>query len=210
MKFRIISSRDFYLTDETPDGKPVVTIDGKAHGVNDVYVSKPLYFETPVNWVRELHAGKPSVLELLMQWKKGTRIRGEWWEPLTPEALVLVNRMISTDDEKADAGRLAPVREMARKTEPGEVIAEIARLFPDLEEAPDDLFRPWQPQKFDAWAICQEDGGTKGAARFVLSLWSGSREAPWEIGPFSIVDVREMTPEGRAIIAEWLEKPFWL
>ena len=133
MKFRIISSRDFYLTDETPDGKPVVLIDGKAHGVNDVYVSKPLYFETAVNWVRELHGGKPSILELLMQWKRRTRIRGEWWEPLTPEALVLVNRMISTDDEKADAGRLAPMREMARKTEPGRVIAEIARRVSGLE-----------------------------------------------------------------------------
>ena len=102
------------------------------------------------------------------------------------------------------------VRKMATTADPGETIAVFARLFPDLEAAPGELYRPWEPAKFDAWAIRQEDGGTKGAARFVLSLWSGSREALWEIGPFSIVDVREMTPEGRAIIAEWLEKPFWL
>ena len=104
----------------------------------------------------------------------------------------------------------AYVRKMATTADPGETIAVFARLFPELEEAPADLFRPWQAEKFDAWAVRQEDDGTKGAARFVLSLWSGSRETPWEIGPFTIVDVREMTPEGRAVIAEWLEKPFWL
>ncbi len=210
MKYRIIDGRDFYLTDETPDGEPVVTIDGKAHGVNDVYGARPPAYRAHVNWVNDMHDGKPSVLELLMQWRDKSPLRGEWWCAMPPEAEALVRRMLSPEERPACVARLSRVREMARKTEPGEVIGRIARLFPDLEEAPGKLYQPWQPAKFDAWAIRQEDEGTKGAARFVLSLWSWSRETPWEIGPFSIVDVREITPEGRAIIAEWLEKPFWL
>lgn len=98
------------------------------------------------------------------------------------------------------------IRDRARTEPPSAIIATIGEMFPELQEAP---LNPWESSAFDLWAIRQAEGA-RAAARFILSLWSGSRETPWEVGRFDLVDLRDLSEDSRAIIAAWAMSPFWL
>jgi hypothetical protein len=109
---------------------------------------------------------------------------------------------------------LADLRARARKAAPAAIITDLARMLPELRHAPG--LEPWEPESLHGWALNQEEGGmveepgAMAATRFILSVWSGTREAPWDIGPFHLVDLRDLCPTSRGIIAAWVTDPFWL
>lgn len=106
------------------------------------------------------------------------------------------------------ADPLATIRALARQASPATVLLNLGRRFPELRGAPCS-----DPSRLDRWAFAryeEGDSSARAAARFLLSLWTGGGDAPWDIGPFDISDVRDLSDDSRAVIAAWIARPFWL
>lgn len=108
----------------------------------------------------------------------------------------------------APTDTLSTIRVLARHASPATILLHLGRRFPELRGAPYS-----DPSRLDRWAFAryeEGDSSARAAARFLLSLWTGGGDVPWDIGPFDISDVRDLSEGSRAIIAAWIERPFWL
>jgi hypothetical protein len=84
-------------------------------------------------------------------------------------------------------------------------IAELAETFPTLQGAP---LRPWDADKFDAWACEQWGSGLLHAARFVLAIWAV--DATWRIGRFDAMNaVAAWDATHRQAFAAWCSSAWW-
>jgi len=91
--------------------------------------------------------------------------------------------------------KMAELRALARHREPAVIASEIAKLFPDLRHAPG--VSPWNPAALDAWASTDAMGAnSKPNVRFLLSLWSGGDGDTWQVGAFTLFDIKSMDGTG--------------
>ena len=92
------------------------------------------------------------------------------------------------------------LRKRAKQEDPAIIAAALVGLFPELRKARG--VSPWQSEVFDQWTQSQGDGA-RASASFILTVWGGA-------GAFALSDLRDISPESRALIAAWVSHPFWL
>ena len=84
-------------------------------------------------------------------------------------------------------------------------IAELAETFPTLQGAP---LRPWDAEKFDAWACNEVSSGLQHAARFILAVWAG--HVSWRMGRFDAVGAMAAWDRAhRDAFIAWCSSPWW-
>ena len=90
-----------------------------------------------------------------------------------------------------------------------ERIVELALTFPSLRRWALTEVRPWEANRFDAWAAESAlSHGEKVSARFVLAVWDPKAE--WRSGRFNLMEaLRIWDPEHRAAYLAWASDPWW-
>lgn len=95
---------------------------------------------------------------------------------------------------------MVDLRKRAKQEDPASIVAALVALFPELRKARG--VSPWQSEVFEQWTQKQGEDA-RATARFILTVWGGT-------GAFALSDLRDISPESRALIAAWVSHPFWL
>lgn len=93
-----------------------------------------------------------------------------------------------------------------------ERMSDIAERFPSLRGVPG--VRPWMPIRLAQWAVGGHSHGEVVTARFVLAVWNGCSEWPWDkayrvcktkLAPFDLFEARAIWDDAHlAAFRAWL------